>query len=729
MADFDLNAIDADIASAKARRASIPKDAPSKAESFVRGAAQGATMGFADEIAAAARAVGMSPEALAAAVMSGPFGAIGAGTAQAVGAGASLVKKGLGGVVDDYRAARTDERSKFSAAEEENPKTSFAGNVLGGVASSVAIPVGAPATLGKAALTGAGYGAAAATGMSEADLTRGDVGGAAKDAAIGGAIGAGAGAIGYGASKGASKVKNWLFPKKDLVAKVAADLPGLAEPSSSTTVDDFANQAAGLESEVQSVTGKKLGLSPGQTTGSKEVLARERTMRQTPGIMDTAQRSQRERLSVAGEYAEKLVKSIAADPEKLSNGEIGDGLANAINGEIKSRISARSAATRDLYAKADKLLADKKIAPIDEVSAFLEKEVANAIGPFEPSAAPLKKTLEALQSVSDGKGLASVSAVRRLAQQWGAQSEGTGNLLGDLPIAQRRRIASTLADMLNRSVDSAAESGAQSDAGVVALREANRLYREHSQGIDDIATSAVKRILNKTEVGAPDEIPKLVMSMSPKQIGGLVGVLEKTDRVAAQQLKAGALLEAFRSGGAAAREGQFGKEATTYLTPGKIIDAINGGDRAAKFRALLGDDKAAATKLGFAVDIMKRLQLGPSIEGSDTYAKTAQFLAPLMKASQGNQTLTGTLVELTKKLANSGVFSDEKAAEWLVAPGGADVLLGHARAQLAVQQKADARSIRAAVVAASKLADLARSVGGGVADSRAPQSEIAEARP
>lgn len=112
-------------------------------DSFIRGAAQGATFGFADEIAGAGKAA------------------------------YKRITEG-GSLPDLYSKYRDEERVKNDAARIDNPKAFIGGNVVGGVATSL-IPgvglakgAGALANVGKAAALGAGYGA----GTSDADLVK-----------------------------------------------------------------------------------------------------------------------------------------------------------------------------------------------------------------------------------------------------------------------------------------------------------------------------------------------------------------------------------------------------------------------------------------------------------------------------------------------------------------------------------------------------------------------------
>lgn len=137
-------------------------EAPSYGESALRGAAQGATLGFADELAGAGHA--------------------------AMGAAR---KMSTADIVKDYIANRDAYRAADAGARKANPKTFGATEFGGGVATAF-IPgmnIGKAATLGGRALGAAGLGAVTGLGSSEADLTKGDVVGAARDTALGGAIG------------------------------------------------------------------------------------------------------------------------------------------------------------------------------------------------------------------------------------------------------------------------------------------------------------------------------------------------------------------------------------------------------------------------------------------------------------------------------------------------------------------------------------------------------------
>lgn len=160
---------------------------PSKLQSFGAGAAQGASLGFADE---------------------------GAGLIAAI---PKIAQSFFGGKISPeellnyYRNSRDSFRQKFGEAKKENPKSYFGGELAGG-AATLAVPGAPEASLGNMAAMGGIQG----LGNSTADLTQGDVGGAAKDAAIGAGTGAVMSKVAPAIMDGISKIPaaaGWLGKK------------------------------------------------------------------------------------------------------------------------------------------------------------------------------------------------------------------------------------------------------------------------------------------------------------------------------------------------------------------------------------------------------------------------------------------------------------------------------------------------------------------------------------
>ena len=147
-------------------------EAPSQLESGLRGAAQGLTFGFADEISGGVQAL----------FSDSPF-------------------------MDAYRKHRDESREEFKAAQEANPKSYFAGELVGGMAvplpGAAALKTGSTlAKVGKGAAMGAGFGAASAAGSTEESLTSKEgLKDVATGATVGGVIGGAIPAAGKAASK------------------------------------------------------------------------------------------------------------------------------------------------------------------------------------------------------------------------------------------------------------------------------------------------------------------------------------------------------------------------------------------------------------------------------------------------------------------------------------------------------------------------------------------------
>jgi hypothetical protein len=183
-------------------------DEPGMLEAGLRGIEQGATLGFGDEINAAASAL----------------------LDTLTGRNKDL------SVLDDYVKHRDESRAAFKAAEEAHPYISGAANIAGGIAP--ALLTGGSSLAGQgivgAAKLGAGYGALAGLGGSEADLTRGEVGQSIKDTATGGVMGGVlGGAVHAGAEKFGKTLKNagiGLGTAAKEVATTPLELPMVAEP-------------------------------------------------------------------------------------------------------------------------------------------------------------------------------------------------------------------------------------------------------------------------------------------------------------------------------------------------------------------------------------------------------------------------------------------------------------------------------------------------------------------
>lgn len=183
-------------------------------EAFARGAAQGATFGFADELTGAGQA--------AIDFISDPSNQ---------------------DIIEAYRKRRDESRAAYGAAEEAQPVASLAGNVTGGLASAFVPGIGAAGAGLKGALAAGAAGAAYGLGSGESDLTKGDVAGAAGDTALGATFG--------GVAHGAGRLLGKAF--------------GYAKPGAITTGERMAQSAQGLERKAAAQTYKSIESRPTYT--------------------------------------------------------------------------------------------------------------------------------------------------------------------------------------------------------------------------------------------------------------------------------------------------------------------------------------------------------------------------------------------------------------------------------------------------------------------------------
>ena len=197
---------------------------PSTMEAIGRGAAQGLTAGFSDELTGLAEAGGRKPDE--------PLGL------GHIIFGAYKYLRGNPDAVKLYDTAVTRERKANEAASEAHPVAYGGSELAGSVASMLAVgpefAATLPARVGQAAKVGAAYGAISGVGQGEDPEGKLEAGGAgAVEGALGGAGGELAGkAIGRMAQAAynsvgrpiVSAVRGWVDPAQEAARRVAGAL-------------------------------------------------------------------------------------------------------------------------------------------------------------------------------------------------------------------------------------------------------------------------------------------------------------------------------------------------------------------------------------------------------------------------------------------------------------------------------------------------------------------------
>jgi hypothetical protein len=207
-----------------------PMEATGTGGAIVRGVQKGASLGFADEDAGARAA------------------------AQEMVRGGGLTK-----ALAKYREARDAERGADQRAHDVSPTANTLGEIGGALLTPVPFGKARAATLagklGLGALRGSVLGAGYGLGDSGADLTKGDVGGAATDTGIGGLAGLGGGVIGEGLGMLGGKV----------LKKVASRAQ---KGTQDAIAEEVAAQTAKKEKAVRAATG---GLGGESAAGIKTI--------------------------------------------------------------------------------------------------------------------------------------------------------------------------------------------------------------------------------------------------------------------------------------------------------------------------------------------------------------------------------------------------------------------------------------------------------------------------
>lgn len=434
-------------------------------ESLGRGAAQGATLGFGDEIGGAIQA--LFP----------------------LGAGEDRMS-----FAQRYAKWRDSARRDDSAAQAANPKTYLTGQVGSGVATAAApgallgklglvAKAGASAPWLERAAVGASnaipYGIASGVGGSAAD----DIGGISRDAAVGGIA---AGGIGAGVGVVAPPVAEWLRTKGIEYGRKA--LSGIATPMSHTRkpLPEAAVEEAYSSGAIRpwnTVTGiqEKLESHADEVGSAYDDLIAELERRGVtgPGAQALAKQLM-DRAKVERPVTWQRMDPMVRDLEGTAREAVTkvDPLNTYTQGfdppmplsQIRALTGNAQQAAKAEYAKvpsAVSLKGDASMAVAGELRQAMEDAVASQASKapaeaaaFMPAKAKLAATLQALQAAREGAG----KAARRgpLSMTDMLAGVGAGAATGDLGAAGGAVLASkVISPRLSALLGSSARAGSQ----------------------------------------------------------------------------------------------------------------------------------------------------------------------------------------------------------------------------------------------------------------------------
>lgn len=594
-------------------------------DTFIRGAAQGATFNLADEFSAGMDAL----------------------TQPIIGRGSDAPTIGA-----RYDANLVAERNLMRANAAEHPVADIAGNVAGVIAGPGQVmraPKGVIGAIKQGAATGAIYGFGQGEGGA---LERG------KSAIVGAGIGTGTGAL-FGT---AAEAINKFRPKNvsaNYVNKQYAQSPMAAD-------------SAQLSKELGQV------YTPGQATGSRSLLTMEGLVRRHPASADKMAAFDQKQLDVSLKNLEANLNRLAANPSgpEATGGAVSKAFDKVVNNAVTLR---RKTATAD-FGEVDRLVASERGRIAEEASKKYAADLAaveaaksahasrvreaidkqrnaggsvvlptppNIVIPKPPTqtnrlgiVAPEKLSAEiddiietfsapgggdASQALAlrakrlkaslpkDGEKL-TASQTQRLLQIYGQASAGTGAIFKDLDTAQQRLIAGRLQKALFDDVGAAAEGMDQASAIAKALTKARDNYRQNSQAINELEKSVLGRLFGAEYEKAPERIAQTIKNMKPSELRQSMDILNKADPVTSQSVKRYLVEDALATAGYAPRgpapQAQVAGE--DVFSPAKFLTAIRKSPVWASF------DPIERKGMEQAVRDLERISFRAGTDGSPT---------------------------------------------------------------------------------------------------------------
>lgn len=432
----------------------------SKLDSSLRGAGQGLTFGFSDEIAGAIK--GAVP--------------------------ALFTDETLG---EGYRKARDLSRAKDKLAQEQNPKYFDRSEIASSLLSSFLPGVGAIGKVGQGAKAlalaraGATSGATLGLGKSGADLTKGEFDKVTLDMIPGAAIGGVGGAL---IPKTVSLGKNILSKTDDVLKNAPSEFAKQNFGSVVDFINEYAPQLKPNASKI-SQSADDLGIkpTPGMLYDSPFIQKTESALQQSPTLLAAPFRKARTEVE---EGITGAVTGSTKNTTNLSKSELGD----LVKKRIYEGVNQKFDPIKELYDDVYKYTKDIDVNPksLQRVLQNTKKDETVRLGLGEAS-----KAVEALEKRSGEKisadGLRQmISSLKGLSRGTvsGSEQKSIQELIGRLERVQDNTIK-------RRAVESARTGSEGKKIGqeiVDQLNQAKNLYREEIGNLSDFASkSGMKR--------------------------------------------------------------------------------------------------------------------------------------------------------------------------------------------------------------------------------------------
>lgn len=451
---------------------------PGRVMSFLRGAKQGATLGFGDEISGALESAFSDKS---------------------------------------YTQARDEARANDKAAQGAHPWLYGAGGIAGGAASAfvpglnvakagtaIAGARGILAGAGTAAKIGAGFGAVSGLGSSDADLTQGEFGRAALHTGIGAVLGGATGGVLQGASnvvgrEAGHRAAN--YASKELLA---------AQGESEAAFKQASKKLGTLVAE----EGKPVaGESAGRAAAKSHVNEKALAVLQGPG----AQNSTKGRVMGSDAGLAKVEKTLAGDRELRASIMDASESAKPALAVVEKRLVKHTARADKAIDVAQDMTPGVRITDVMAPLGRMEQELASTSATL-PLAKQVTKEIEAFRdlhqetNVVDNVARIPLQQLRKEYRKWQDVAYETANALGVK--SERGKIAEQMSQIMRTALHDEIERVAERNPSGGKLLQILRIENEKISGY-----KGVQRLL--------EEHQRRINSGSKTMTAQLTGIKEE----------------------------------------------------------------------------------------------------------------------------------------------------------------------------------------------------------
>ncbi|WP_313642323.1 hypothetical protein [Stenotrophomonas sp.] len=410
----------------------------------------------------------------------------------------------------------------------------FAGAAPMGGVGVAARGVSAARAIGQSALAGAFQGSLQPVVSNEERL---------KNSTLGAAFGGGLSAAGRGVMRVAEEV----LPSNTL-ARVMNYFGDRANKTPYAAESEALAQRTGID------------FTPGMVSGGKAQTAMENMARQSVFSADTAFQADERIANQAIQNVRNVMDRISRDD--LSPQGIGEGIQNTVRRAVEQIAESREQTAARQFGAIRDMVGDSPVVDYATTKKVLQDilgEYGDVIG---AESGKIRAQAQAMldEIMQKGAGV-SLDAARRSRGAYGAAARGSANVFQDINPAVDRRLAARMYGAISDDMDAAAgrideaagfgrqipvPEGVQVTRPSEMLKQANDDYRRHSQLLEAVKNSPLKRLLGDeynvedfmtVNTLPPETVIQRMGSMKPSELNMVRDFMEKNAPDTWQQYK------------------------------------------------------------------------------------------------------------------------------------------------------------------------------------------------